>query len=209
MKKLILSLVITLLFTTTYSQTESQLQHLDNYYSKSLKEWNIPGMAIAIVSKDSIIFSKGYGFSDINKQTKVDGNTLFAIASNSKAFTATSIAQLVEQGKIDWNHKVIDYLPYYKLYDDYTTTNMTIEDLLCHRNGLETFSGDLLWFATTKTPKEIIVAQQHLKPIAPFRAEFGYSNISYLAAGEIIKKVTDTTWADYVSTHFLKTIKNE
>ncbi len=207
MKKLILSLIVVFLFTTTYSQTESHLQLLDEYYSKALKEWNIPGMAIAIVNKDSIIFSKGYGYTNLKKKSKVDGNSLFAIASNSKAFTASALVQLVEQGKIDWNDKVVDYLPYYKLYDDYTSNNMTIEDLLCHRNGLKTFSGDLLWFGTTKTPKEIIEAQQHLKPIAPFRTEYGYSNISYLAAGEIIKKVTDTTWADYVSTHFLKPLK--
>lgn len=207
MKKLILSIVITLFFITAYSQTKEQLSLLDNYYSKALKEWNIPGMAIAIVNKDSIIFSKGYGYTNIKKKTKVDGNTLFAIASNSKAFTATALAQLVEQGKIDWNDKVVDYLPYYKLYDDYTTNNMTIEDLLCHRNGLKTFSGDLLWFATTKTPKEIIKAQQHLKPIAPFRTEYGYSNISYLAAGKVIEKVTDTTWANYITTHFLKPLK--
>ena len=207
MKKLILSLIVTLLFTSTYSQTKTQLQHLDSYYSKSLKEWNIPGMAIAIVKNDSIIFSKGYGFSNIKKQTKVDGNTLFAIASNSKAFTATALAQLVEQKMINWKDKVLDYLPYYKLYDDYTTNNMTIEDLLCHRNGLKTFSGDLLWFGTTKTPKEIIEAQQHLKSVVPFRTEFGYSNISYLAAGEIIEKVTNTTWSDYISTHFLKPLK--
>ena len=208
MKKLILlSLIVSLCYTTIYSQTESQLQHLDNYYSKSQQEWSIPGMAIAIVKNDSIIFSKGYGYANIKKQTKVDGNTLFAIASNSKAFTATAMSQLVEQGKINWSDKVVDHLPYYKLYDDYTTNNMTIEDLLCHRNGLETFSGDLLWFGTTKTPKEIIEAQQYLKPVTPFRTEFGYSNISYLAAGQIIEKVTDTTWADYVSTHFLKPLK--
>ena len=208
MNKLILySLVATLFFATSYSQTESQLELLDTYYSKSQQEWNVPGMAIAIVKNDSVIFSKGYGYANLKKKTKVDGNTLFAIASNSKAFTATALAQLVEQGKIDWNDKVIDYLPYYKLYDDYTTNNMTIEDLLCHRNGLETFSGDLLWFGTTKSPEKIIEAQKHLKPIAPFRTEFGYSNISYLAAGNIIEKVTDTTWADYVSAHFLKPLK--
>ena len=116
MNKLILySLVATLFFATSYSQTESQLELLDTYYSKSQQEWNVPGMAIAIVKNDSVIFSKGYGYANLKKKTKVDGNTLFAIASNSKAFTATALAQLVEQGKIDWNDKVIDYLPYYKL----------------------------------------------------------------------------------------------
>ncbi len=207
MKKLMLSIAATLCFTAIISQTSNQLQQLDSYYSKSFQEWNIPGMAIAIVNKDSIVFTKGYGYADLESQSKVDSNTLFAIASNTKAFTASALAQLVEQGKLDWNDKVIDHLPYYRLYDDYTTQNITIEDLLSHRNGLKTFSGDLLWFASTKNPEEIIAAQQHLKPISPFRTEFGYSNISYLAAGEIIEKVTDTSWADYVSLHFLKPLK--
>lgn len=203
MKKITLLFVVIFGLTTSYSQTQDQLRELDAYYQKALDEWHIPGMAVAIVNKDSILFSKGYGYANLNKRTKVDGNTLFAIASNSKAFTASAIAQLVEQGKLNWNDKVVDYLPYYRLYDDYTTQNMTIEDLLCHRNGLKTFSGDLLWFATNKSPEAIIAAQQYLKPVYGFRTQFGYSNISFLTAGKIIEQVTDTTWANYVSTHFL------
>ena len=209
MKKLMLSIVVTLYFTTVISQTPDQLEHLDSYYNNAFIEWHVPGMAIAIVNNDSIIFSKGYGYADLESKTKVDSNTLFAIASNTKAFTASALAQLVEQGKINWNDKVIDHLPYYRLYDEYTTQNMTIEDLLSHRNGLKTFSGDLLWFASTKNPEEIIAAQQHLKPVFPFRTKYGYSNISYLAAGMIIEKVTDTSWADYITTHLLKPLKME
>ncbi len=190
-----------------FSQTKEQLKHLDAYYQKTLNEWHIPGMAIAIVKNDSIIFSKGYGYADIDKKTKVDGNTLFAIASNSKAFTATALAQLVEQGKIKWTDKVIDYLPYFKLYDDYTTNHTTIEDLLCHRNGLKTFSGDLLWFGTDLSQEEIISKQGMLKPTSEFRTKYGYSNIQFIAAGKIIEKITDTTWHDYVKTHFIKPLK--
>jgi len=205
MKKII---IITILYCSFgFSQTKEQLTHLDHYYEKALKEWKIPGMAIAIVKNDSVIFSKGYGYANINKKTKVDSNTLFAIASNSKAFTATALAQLVEQKRIKWTDKVIDYLPYFKMYDEYTTQHTTIEDLLCHRSGLKTFSGDLLWFGTTKTAKEMLSAQQHLKPTSEFRTQFGYSNLAYLAAGKVLEKVTDTTWANYISTHFLKPLK--
>ncbi len=206
MKKTI-TLAILLLSTVLFSQTEAQLKHLDAYYQKALTDWNVPGMAIAITKGNKIVFSKGYGYANVNQKTKVDGNTLFAIASNSKAFTATALAQLVDQKKIKWTDKVVDYLPYFKLYDEYTTQNMTIEDLLCHRNGLKTFSGDLLWYGTTLSAEEIISAQQYLKPTSAFRTTFGYSNISYLAAGKIIEKITDTTWANYVSTHFLKPLK--
>ncbi len=207
MKKHLLLLVIFAISLPLLSQTTKQLAHLDAYYQKTLDQWHIPGMAIAIIKEDKIIFSKGYGFANIKKKIKVDGNTLFAIASNSKAFTATALAQLVDQGKIKWNDKVIDYLPYFKLYDDYTTNNTTIEDLLCHRNGLKTFSGDLLWYGTSLTQKEIISAQQYLKPTTPFRTRFGYSNIQYIAAGKILEKVTDTTWVNYITTHFLKPLK--
>lgn len=201
------SLILFFVVSLTFAQTKEQLQHLDTYFQKSLNEWQIPGMAIAIVTKDSIIFSKGYGFSNIEKKQKVDGNTLFAVASNSKAFTATSLAKLVEEGKLNWTDKVVDYLPYYKMYNDYVTNNMTVEDLLCHRNGLVTFSGDLLWYGTTKTPEEIIASQQYLKPKYEFRSTYGYSNISFLAAGKIVEKLSGKTWQNYVSENFLKPLQ--
>ena len=207
MTRIIFITILTICSSFAFSQTKEQLNHLDTYYQKVLKEWNIPGMAIAIVKNNSIIFSKGYGYANLEKKTKVDSNTLFAIASNSKAFTATALAQLVEQKKINWTDKVIDYLPYFKMYDEYTTQHTTIEDLLCHRSGLKTFSGDLLWYGTTKTAEEILSVQQHLIPTSEFRTKFGYSNLAYLAAGKVLEKVTDTTWSNYVSTHFLKPLK--
>ncbi len=208
MKKIIFSFVVILFVSITlFSQTKVQLEHLNKYYQKALKEWHVPGMAIAIVKDNKIIFSKGYGYANVKKKTKVDGNTLFAIASNTKAFTASAIAQLVDQNKIKWTDKVVDYLPYFKLYDDYTTNHTTIEDLLCHRNGLKTFSGDLLWYATTLTPQEIINKQQYLKPKYAFRTHYGYSNIAFIAAGKILEKVSDTSWTNYITTHFLKPLK--
>src|SRR5210317_1525293 len=108
------------IISSSFAQTPEQLAHLDAYYENALQEWNIPGMAVALVNKDSIIFSKGYGYANLKTQQKVDANTLFAIASNSKAFTASALAQLVEKNKIKWTDKVIDILPNYKLYDDYT-----------------------------------------------------------------------------------------
>ncbi len=207
MKKIFLFLSISLLAGTVYGQTNEQLELLDHYYQKVLEEWHIPGMAVAITNGEKIIFSKGYGYANIKKKTRVDGNTLFAIASNSKSFTAASIARLVEEGRLNWTDKVIGILPYFRLYNDYTTQHSMVEDLLTHRNGLKTFSGDLLWYATTKSPEEIIAGQQYLKPVYEFRTKFGYSNIGYLAAGKVLEKVTDTSWTDYVSIHFLKPLQ--
>ena len=131
MKRLIPLFFTFLFLTNSFPQTKEQLDLLDKYYQKSLAEWHIPGMAIAITNGDSIIFSKGYGYANLAKKTKVDANTLFAIASNTKAFTATSIGQLAEEKKLKLSDKVIGYLPYYKLYDDYTTQNENIDGVCC------------------------------------------------------------------------------
>lgn len=185
------------------AQTKEQIQHLDTYFKKSLHEWNIPGMAVAIVSADSIFLSKGYGVRDTTTKKAVNEHTLFAVASNSKAFTASALAQLVDAGKLNWDDKVVNYIPYFKMYDNYVTQHFTIADLLSHRSGLATFSGDLLWYGSTKTPKEIIQAQHYLQPVYDFRTNFGYSNISYLVAGQIIEKISGKTWKNYIQDAFI------
>ncbi len=175
---------------------------LDKYIEKSAQAWKIPGLAVAVVSGDSIVFAKGYGVRNINNKEKVDSKTLFAVASNTKSFTSAALSILVKEGKINWNDKVRKYIPYFELYDPYVSNNMTIRDLLCHRSGLETFSGDLLWYETNYTRKEVIERAKFLKPVYGFREHFGYSNIMFLTAGEIIPAVTDTSWDDFVKTHF-------
>ena len=134
----------------------------------------------------------------------VDENTLFAIASNSKSFTSAALAILVDEGKLKWDDKVIDYLSYFKLYDPYVTHSMTIRDLLSHRSGLKTFSGDLIWYGSSHSREEVIRRAGFLKPRYSFRTEFGYSNIMYLAAGQIIPIVCNTSWDDFVKTRFFK-----
>jgi len=188
------------------SMTE-KLSVLENYYAASLSEWNVPGMAVAIVTKDSVLFAKGFGVTDIETKNPVDQNTLFALASNTKAFTASALAMLVDQGKIKWDEKVTDYLPWFKLYDPYVTNAFTIKDLLCHRSGLETFSGDLIWYGSTYTRKEVVGRAQYLEPVYGFREHFGYSNILFIAAGEIIQAVTGQSWDDFVTHNILKPLE--
>jgi len=203
MKKSVLLLIHIAFLTLTYGQTKDQINHLDSYYEKALKEWNIPGMAIAIVSDNEILFEKGYGYANIENKLKVDEHTLFAVASNSKAFTASAIAKLVDAGQLKWDDKVIDYIPYFKLYDAYVTAHFTIEDLLSHRSGLKTFSGDLLWYGSDLSPKEIIESAQYLEPAYEYRTTFGYSNIMYLVAGQIIEKITGQSWQSYIQKEFI------
>jgi CubicO group peptidase (beta-lactamase class C family) len=187
-----------------HSQTVRQLHHLDRYYAEALENWNVPGMAVALVKHDSIIFQKGYGLANLENSSPVDPNTLFAVASNTKPFTAAAIAQLVEQGRLDWKDKVRDHLPWFSLSDAWVSREMTIEDLLSHRSGLKTFSGDLLWFGTDKSPEQVVRAAQWLPLTQEFRADYGYSNILYIAAGLLIETVTDTSYSDYIHHHFLQ-----
>lgn len=197
-------LFIFLLISFVGVSQKTTLKKLDKYFQTSLLAWNIPGMSIAIVKDDSLIFAKGYGVRDVITKKAVDENTLFAIASNSKSFTSAALAILVDQGKLNWDDKVVDYLPYFKLYDPYVTQSITIRDLLSHRTGLKTFSGDLIWYGSSHSREEVIRRARFLKPKYSFRAEFGYSNIMYLAAGEIIPKIENTSWDDFVRTRFFE-----
>ena len=181
-----------------------QLKTLDEYYTKALVDWKVPGMAVAIVKDDSVIFAKGFGVREVGKPDKVDKQTIFAIASNTKAFTSASIAILVDEGKLKWDDKVIKYLPWFQMYDPYVTYNMTVRDLLCHRSGLATFSGDLLWYGTNYSRQEVIKRARFLKPVYGFRESYGYSNIMFLTGGEVVQSISGKTWDEFVSERILK-----
>lgn len=181
------------------SEKAVDLGALDSYFEQARVDWKIPGMAVAIVKDGEIVLAKGYGLREYGKDAAVNDKTLFAIASNSKAFTAATIALLVEEGKLSWDDKVRKHLPYFKLYDPYVTEEMTVRDLLCHRSGLRTFSGDLLWYETNYSTEEVIRRARFLKPAYGFRTTFGYSNIMFMTAGEIVSKVSGESWGDFLT----------
>jgi CubicO group peptidase (beta-lactamase class C family) len=201
MKIRMVSLFILFLFIPfpLHSQKKSpDLKSLDQYIAKAVKDWNVPGLAIAVVKDDSVIFAKGYGVKTVGKNDPVDTHTLFAIASLSKAFTSASLGMLVEKGKLHWNDKVTDHVPYFQLYDPYATREMTIRDLLCHRSGLVTFGGDLIWYGTNYSRKEVIERIRYLKPKYSFRSAYGYQNIMFITAGEALLKITGKSWDEFV-----------
>ncbi len=149
-----------------YSQTlDEKVKEIDDYANTVANTWKGPGMAIAIVKDDKVLLAKGYGSRELGKNDPVNKNTVFAIASNSKAFTTASLAILVDEKKLAWDDKVSKYLPDFKLYDPWVTSELTIRDLVTHRVGLDTFSGDLLWYKTNFTPDEILARVRHLKPV--------------------------------------------
>jgi CubicO group peptidase (beta-lactamase class C family) len=181
---------------------EERLKEIDEYAARAGQEWKVPGFSLAVVKDDKVVFVKGYGVRELGKTEPVDKDTLFAVASNTKAFTSAALATLVDEGKLRWDDPVTKYLPYFQLYDPYVTREMTVRDLLSHRSGLATFGGDLLWYETTYPREEIIRRVRFLKPAYGFRGHYGYQNIMFLTAGEIIPAVTGKSWDDYVREKF-------
>ena len=169
---------------------------LDAYVAKSMKEWKVPGVAIAIVKKDSIVYAKGYGTRTLGQLQPVDQNTVFAIGSSSKAFTAALVAMAVDEGKMRWDEKVSAYLPGFQLYDTYASRDITTRDVLSHRSGLA--RGDFAWYLSGLSRDEILRRVRYLEPSWGFRSTFGYQNIMFLAAGQAVAAAEGKSWDDLV-----------
>lgn len=199
MKKILLLLLFPFL-----ANAQVDFKKLDQYLSKSQKEWGVPGMSVGVVKDGKLVFAKGYGVAEAGTTRKVDENTLYAIASNSKAFTSMAIALLVQEGKLNWDDPVQKYLPYFKLKDPVLSQLVTVKDLLCHRVGLGTFSGDIIWHRANRTAEDIIRHLQYLEPEFGFRDGFGYSNVMYITAGELIRVVSGDDWGTFVTKRMLQ-----
>jgi CubicO group peptidase (beta-lactamase class C family) len=178
---------------------------LDTYIKRGMANWQIPGLALAIIKDGKVVVSKGYGVRELSgKNEPVDENTLFLIASNTKLFTGTALAKLEDEKKLSLNDKVTKYLPDYKLYDPAATQLVTIRDLLCHRLGTKTFQGDFTFWNTNLSRAEIMNRMRLLKPSRQFRQDYGYCNSGFVTAGEIIPKVTGQLWEQYVEATIVK-----
>jgi CubicO group peptidase (beta-lactamase class C family) len=182
------------------AQDRSGLQPgLDKYINNVLKTFEVPGMSVAIVKDGKTVLATGYGVKKLGNPDPVDGQTLFSIASNSKAFTATALAILVEDGKLKWDDQVIEYLPWFKMADSYVTSHLTIRDLLVHQSGLTPYAGDLMLFPPSSFTRREILSKLPKIPLKyEFRTTYGYDNILYLAAGEIISSVSHMEWEDFI-----------
>ncbi|MEP6483314.1 MAG: serine hydrolase [Rudaea sp.] len=165
----------------------------------------VPGMAVAIVENDKVSFAKGFGVRKLGSPERVDADTIFPTGSTGKAFTVADLAILVEQGKIDWDDKVIDRLPGFQMYDPWVTREMTIRDLLVHRSGLGLGAGDLLFVPRTSlTRAESVRRLRYIKPATSFRSGFAYDNVLYMVAGQLIEAVTGETWEKFTAEHLFK-----
>ncbi|WP_256003978.1 serine hydrolase [Pedobacter deserti] len=174
------------------------LQELDAFIARQVKDYKMPGLAIGIIKNKKLLFKKGYGLTDLATGQPVTTQTVFPISSCTKAFTATALAMLVAENKLSWDDKVIKHLPDFALSDPWITKELTITDLLSHRTGLATFDGDLLFYGTNYTRKQI-VDKMRFSPIRnEFRAEMGYNNIMYVAAGLVVEAVSGQSWENFI-----------
>ena len=177
---------------------------LDTYVADVMKAFEVPGLSLAVVKDGKVLLAKGYGVRKMGDPAPVDARTQFGIASNTKVFTATALALLVEEGKLAWDAPVIRYLPGFAMYDPYVTRELTIRDLLVHRSGLGLGAGDLLWWPPSSYDrKEVAYRLRFIKPATSFRSAYAYDNVLYSVAGEVIEAVSGKSWEDFVSSRIL------
>lgn len=173
-----------------------QVKEFDAYVENARKQWGAVGMAIAVVKDGEVILKKGYGVKELNTNNPIDNNTLFACASTTKAMTATCMGMLVDEGKVSWDDRVIQYLPEFQLYDPYVTRELTIRDLFLHNSGVG--NTDFLWGFMHISSEEVLDKMRMVPPSYSFRSSFIYQNIFYLAAGQVIEKISGQPWETFI-----------
>ncbi|MDX5348301.1 MAG: beta-lactamase family protein, partial [Hymenobacteraceae bacterium] len=201
---LCLLLICLLWVPVAEAQKKSDIKKIDRYLEDAFKAYDLPGMAVGIVKDGKVVFSKGYGVRSNEIKKPVTPETTFAIASLSKAFAAATLGILVDEGKLNWDDKVSKYLPDFELYDPFIERELTIRDLISHRSGYNTFDGDLLWYGTSYNREEILERFRHMKNKSSFRSGYGYQNIMFIAAGDVVEAVSGQTWDTFVQERIFK-----
>ncbi len=194
-----LSCVVTLAICGTsalQAQSREPFPGLDAYMEAAIQLWKVPGVGLAIVRNDSVIYARGYGVRDVARPDRVDERTIFAIGSSSKAFTSASVAMLVDEKKVSLDATAATYLPGFQLYDPYASRELTVRDMLSHRSGLA--RGELAWYGSGFDRDEIVRRVRYLPPTWSLRSQFGYQNIMYIASGQVVAKVSGKSWDDFV-----------
>jgi CubicO group peptidase (beta-lactamase class C family) len=177
---------------------------LDDLVARAMKTFEVPGLAVSIVKDGEVVAAQGYGVRRLGQPARVDADTRFGIASNTKVFTAVALGLLVEEQQLEWDAPVVRYLPWFQMWDPWVTRELTIRDLLVHRSGLALGAGDLLWWPpTTYDRREIAKRLRFLPTATSFRSAYAYDNVLYLVAGEVIEAVSGQSWEDFVAARIL------
>src|SRR6185369_3220034 len=190
MKARIAAVLVLCVARPSVAQRAPDFAAFDKYVAQSLRDWNGVGLGIAVVKGDSVVFSKGYGVIELGKPARVDEHTRFAIGSTTKAMTSAALAMLVDEGKLRWDDKVIDYIPELRLYDPYATRELTIRDVLTHRSGLP--GTDLFWATDENTTSfaDVLRRLRYIKPTTSFRSTWNYQNVMYSIGGTVVERAS-------------------
>jgi len=172
------------------------VRELDAYFAKAAKDWNVPGLAVAVVHKGQLVLARGYGVREVGKPEPVDTQTIFAIASTTKAITSAALGMLVDEGKVRWDDPVTRYLPSFAMSDPWTTREVTVRDLVTHRAGLP--NADFLWTGGDNSREEVIRRIRFIQPTYSFRAGYIYHNVMYTVAGAVIEAASGMTWDEFL-----------
>lgn len=202
-----LSLIVytTAIVSAQKKQTTFDTKSLDAFVEQQMKEWSVPGVAIAIVKHGEVLYEKGYGFRHLAQKKPVTPHTLFAIASCTKAFTATSVGMLVDSGKLAWDKPVRDYFPAFQLYDHYATTHVTLRDMLSHRTGLPRH--DAVWYGSPLSRKELVTKLRSLQPSKELREAYQYNNLMFMTAGHVVETVSNIRWENFIQRNIFEPLE--
>lgn len=200
---LILILILTSIESRGQAYTSPQI---DSLVARLMETAPLAGIGVAVVKDGKVVHCKGYGVRAMDEPGPVDEHTVFAIASNSKAFTTAALAVLVDEGKLNWTDRVVDYIPEFRMYNPYVTANFNIQDLLTHRSGLGLGAGDLMFFPDGGdfTMDDVLKSFQYQEPVSAFRTKYDYDNLLYLVAGEVVSRVSGKSWAEFVKERFME-----
>ncbi|NNE35186.1 MAG: beta-lactamase family protein, partial [Rhodothermales bacterium] len=201
---LVLKLIVTIQIPV---QGQNAPPGLDAHVQRVMETFEVPGIAVAIVKDGKVVHAEGYGVRRLGQVESVDKHTRFGIASNTKAFTATALGLLVEDGKIELDAPVIAYLPWFQMWDPWVTREITVRDLLVHRSGLGLGQGDLMtWPPSDYSAEDIARRVRYLKPATSFRSAYAYDNVLYKVCGVLIEAVSGQTYDEFVRTRILEPI---
>lgn len=169
---------------------------LRRYIEQEQAAWQVPGLALAVVRGDEVLLAEGFGLRDVAGGLPVTPDTLFAIGSSTKAFTATALGLLVDQGRLDWDRPLREYLPFFRMHDPLAGERITPRDLLCHRSGLPRH--DLVWYGSDASRRELVERIRHLEPSKDFRSVWQYQNLMFAAAGLLAGELAGSSWEELV-----------
>lgn len=192
MKKQLLFILLLILPLSLTAQSKKDLRDIDEFIEQIRSDWQVPAVGIGIVKGNEVVYTKGYGMADLESGRAANENTLFAIGSSTKAMTATAVLQLVDDELVELDEPVVNYLPEFRMYDDYATQNLTVRDLLCHRSGLPRH--DVVWYGAPDSREELFSKLKYLEPSAGFREAFQYQNLMFMTAGYLVGQTRMSTW---------------